>query len=120
MYTIFGMTTINFGIYVKFGLRIIVKFLNKHNDTKIQIPNDAMLHDLASCVKAQYPDLDDVWCTLDCLQCPIQAAPDTEIQNMFYTSWQSGHYVTHVFVFAVCSRWHYSNLLVSLARINSQ
>ena len=100
LHMIFGMTATNFAMYVKFGLRIIVKCLNKHKDAKIQIPNDVKLYDLASCVKAQYPDLDDVWCTMDGLKSPIQAAPDTEIQKMFYNSWQSGHYVTHVFVFA--------------------
>ncbi len=60
LHMIFGMTATNFAMYVKFGLRIIVKCLNKHKDAKIQIPNDAKLHNLASCVKAKYPDLDDV------------------------------------------------------------
>ncbi len=58
------------------------------------------LQELASRFKSQYPGLDDIWCTMDDMKNPIQSAPHTEIQNMFYSSWQSGHYVTHVFVFA--------------------
>ncbi len=57
------------------------------------MPNYAKLHDLASCVKAQYPDLDDEWCTIDGLKSPIQANPDTKIQKKFYNSWMSLMYL---------------------------
>ncbi len=117
MHMMFGMAATNFAMYVKFGLKIIVKCLNEHKDAKIQIPNDVKLYDLASCVKAQYPDLDGIWCTMDGLKSPIQAAPDTEIQKMFYNSWQSGHYVTHVFVFAADGTILLLFLLPSVARI---
>ncbi len=66
---------------------IIVKCLNRHNDARIQILSDTKLQELASSVKSQYPDLDDVWCSMDGMKNPIQSAPHTEIQKMLYNSW---------------------------------
>ncbi len=98
----FGVTATNFGMYAKFGLQSIVKCLNRNKDG-IEIPSNTSLQELTSSVKSKYPDLDDVWCTMDGFKSPIQATPDIEIQKMFYNSWQPGHYVTHVFVFAADS-----------------
>ncbi len=64
-------------MFVIFVLRIIVKCLNWHNDAKI-IPSDAKLKELDSSVHFQYPDLDDVWCTMDGIKNLIQSIPYTE------------------------------------------
>ncbi len=111
---IFVMTATNFGMYVKFRLRIIIN--NRINNyARIQIPSDTKLQDLASHVKAEYWSQ---WCMVHLRwhKETIQSALYTEIQKMFYNSWQSGHHVTSEFFW---NRWYYSNLLFELAQINS-
>lgn len=46
------MTSSTFGTYVKFGLRLTVKCLNKYNYAKSQIPSDKTFHKLASHIKS--------------------------------------------------------------------
>ncbi len=57
-------------MFVKFGLIIIVKCLNKHKDAKIQIPSDTKLQELVSSVKSQFPDPDDVLGIMDGMKNP--------------------------------------------------
>ncbi len=96
----FGAKATNIVIYVKFGLRIDLKCLNDHKDTRIQIKSNRKIQELASHFKSHFPDLDNVWCIMDGMKSTIQSAKYIETQRMFYNSWQLGHYVTHVFVFA--------------------
>ncbi len=77
-----------------------MKCLNRCKDARVQIPSDTKLQECAPSVKSQHPDFDDIQCTMDDMKNPIQSDLYTEIQIMFYNSWQSGNYATYVFVFA--------------------
>ncbi len=73
MNMIFGMTAANFGMHVRFGLRIIVKCLNKHKDAMIKFQmfqSFKTLHPVSK-LNIQIPDLNDVWFTMDGLKSPI-------------------------------------------------
>ncbi len=109
-------TASNSRMYVKFEVIIIVKCFNQYKYAKIQIPSGAKLQKHPSNVKSQYPDFGGAICTMDGVNIPIQSASNTEIQKIYYNSWQST--LCHLCI-CFCSRWHYSNLLLELTRINS-
>jgi hypothetical protein len=96
---IFGMTSSNLCMYLRFGLRIIVEALKNDSFAKICIPSAEDITVYKQAIGTVYPLLSNVWCTMDGLKLYLQQSGNTEIQACFYNRWTHGQYVTSVFVF---------------------
>ncbi len=95
----FGMTATNCALYIKFGLRILVRVLNSHEKARVAIPSDDLLTEYAQSIENRHNNLQNVWSTMDGLKLEIEIAPETDRQALFYNGWVHGHYISNIFVF---------------------
>ncbi len=96
---IFGMTSSNMCVYLKFGRRIFIEVFRKHPLARIRVPPAEKIEEYKLAVGDRHENIPDVWATMDGLKLEIQAPLDSELQNNFYNGWTHGHYLTSVFVF---------------------
>jgi hypothetical protein len=96
---IFGMTSSNLQMYLRFGRRVFIQVFRKHPLARICLPSAEKIAEYQEAVAARHPKLKDVWATLDGLKLDLQRAPDYEMQNRFFNGWTHGHYIMSIFVF---------------------
>jgi len=58
------------------------------------------LENYRSMIARRHPMLNDVWGTMDGLQCHIEQPGDSLVQRRFYNGWKCDHFVTFVLCFA--------------------
>jgi hypothetical protein len=97
---IFGVTSSNVSIYLRFGRRILVAVLESEPLARLSIPSDERIKECKRMIEKRHPLLKDVWCCMDGLKLQIQKPPEDLKQGEFYNGWTHDHYVTSVFVFA--------------------
>lgn len=95
----FGLTMTNLQMYLRFGKRIIVEVLQCDPIAQIAIPAAEKIKEYMEMVGNVYPELSDVWASMDGLKTSIQQAGSTTQQSYFYNGWKHSHFVTSVFCF---------------------
>jgi hypothetical protein len=89
------------GLWLRFGMRIIVNVLRDHPFAQVRKPSPEEVTAYQQAIMAKYPSLSEVWGTLDGLNLNIQSTKDDKIQSIFYNGWMHGHYVSSVFIFGM-------------------
>ena len=96
---IFGMTMTNFGMYLRFGRRIMVEVFRNDPLAKIRLPSGQKIKEYQKAIGERHSMLKDVWTTMDGVKLYLQKAGNDVIQEQYYNGWTHGHYVTSVFCF---------------------
>ncbi len=97
---VFGLSFSVLCIFLKFGIRLLIKILLQEDGAKVSIPSAESISFMIELVREKYPALDGVWCVLDGLKVPIERPGDYRTQNAYYNGWLHGHYIGCIFVFA--------------------
>jgi hypothetical protein len=70
------------------------------NMQKLKMGSDEKIILWIEGIAAKYPDLDNVYLSVDGLKLRLQEPGDDRVQNYFYNGWTSDHYVSYLFAFA--------------------
>ena len=97
----FGLTYSPLCLWLRFGIRVVVKILAKHPLARVKLPSRENVALFQRAVAAKYAYLPEVWATADGLNLYFEAAGDNVIQEMFYNGWLHGHFISNIFVFAM-------------------
>ena len=97
----FGLTYSPLCLWLRFGIRVVVKILAKHPLARVKLPSRENVALFQRAVAAKYACLPEVWATADGLNLYFEAAGDNVIQEMFYNGWLHGHFISNIFVFAM-------------------
>ena len=100
----FGLTGGHANTWLRFGRRGLLLLLWNNEYARIEQPSDEKIILYQEQVVQKHPLLHDVYCVCDGLKLAFQASSDDNEQGMFYNGWTHGHYVTNLFVFAICGR----------------
>lgn len=96
---IFGLTTANLSVWLRFARRIMVRVLKDHPKSKVRMPTDEEIQDYIQAICSKYPSLQDVWGAMDGLKLYLQRAGGPTEENKYYNGWQHDHFVNSLFLF---------------------
>jgi hypothetical protein len=96
---VFGLTYTNLSVYLRFGIRLIVKIYGGDPLARVSLPSAEDIATYMSTFGERHPLLNDCWTTMNGLKLYLQASGNLEIQERFYNGWTHDHYVTSVFCF---------------------
>jgi len=99
LHLIFGMTMSPVSKYLQFASRIVIKVLRGNELTRISMPSPDKLEEYRDMIHQRHPALNNVWDTMDELNCLIEQSPNEIMPYWFYNDWKSSHYVTAVVCF---------------------
>ena len=96
---IFGMSQTAVPEYLYFCMIILIRVLQRMDDTKIKQPSIEQIVGYQDAVRQRHPMLQNVWCTMDGIKILLECAGDEDKQNKYYNGWICDHYVSAVLVF---------------------
>ncbi len=98
---VFGLTYTNLSVYLRFGVRLIVKKFRDNLLARVSIPSVEVIDSFIEGFEARHPLLTDCWATMDILKLFLQQSGNGDIQERYYNGWTHDHYVTSVFCFCL-------------------
>ena len=97
---LFGITGSVCFLFVRFGIRLLLKALKSEPLAMIRMPTMDEASSFKNAFISKYSILKKVFCVADCLQLYLEQSGNYIIQNLFYNGWKHDHYVSNVFVFS--------------------
>ena len=97
---IFGLTPGVLSLWLRFGRKLLVKGLLKHEGARVRRPSNETIFELVEAVHNKYAALPDVWGAMDGLKLYFEAADDLDEQSMYFNGWKSDHYINSLFLFS--------------------
>ena len=97
----FGQTSTPLYKWLKFGRRVLLHVLSRHDAAKVRPPTAAEFKSFKEAVVDKYPACPNVWGAADGLKLLIEAPYSYSKQLRYYNGWKAGHFVNCVFVFSV-------------------
>ncbi len=96
---VFGLPYSNLSVYLRFGMRLIVKTFRHDPLARVNIPSAEEIETFKAAFAEQHLLLNDCWATMDGLKLYLQTAGNAYIQERYYNGRTHDHYVTSVFCF---------------------
>lgn len=100
----FGLTCTPMYNWLKFGRRVLLACLLKHDAARVTTPTANDIEVYKEAITRKYPRMRNVWGACDGLKLQIEQSKNWFIQNQFFNGWTHGHYVNCIFVFAADGR----------------
>ena len=97
----FGQTSTPMYKWLKFGRKVLLHVLSRHDAAKVKLPTAAESEGFKAAVAEKYPYCPDVWGAGDGLKLFIDAPTSYSKQLRYYNGWKCSHYISCVFVFSV-------------------
>lgn len=80
-------------MWLKFGIRILLKILREHPNAKVALPTAPEVGSFQESVGSKYPYLNEVWGTCDGLNLNLEQSGDIKIQRIFYNGWKHSPWI---------------------------
>ena len=98
----FGQTSTPLYKWLKFGRRVLLHVLSRHDAAKVRSPTAAEVKSFKEAVVDKYPACHNVWGAADGLKLLIEALCSSYSKQLrYYNGWKAGHFVNCAFVFSV-------------------
>ncbi len=81
---LFGVTHAVVSVFLRFGRRILIQILRKHEQARVKMPSGEEIESFKGAIKLKYPLLENVWCMADGLKLKIEQAACPNMQARFY------------------------------------
>ena len=85
----FGLSRTGIENYLRFGKRILIKFLSRDIKSKIGTPSRSRVETYKEAVKEKHPALEDVGLSMDGLRLSSETPGSFVGQNNYYNGWNS-------------------------------
>jgi hypothetical protein len=93
----FGITGSTLSNWMHFGWHCLGFVLYDNEHAKIEIGSNEKIWFWKEAIATEYPDLDNVYITVDWLKLWLQKPGDGRVQNYFYNGWTSNNYISNLF-----------------------
>lgn len=98
---VFGITDTDCSTWLEYSQSCLLKVLRDDPRGAVRLPQSrAEVDEFVHAVRSLYPELKNVWSTVDGLKVLIQKSGSESKQRRFYVSWPGkAHWITNVFIF---------------------
>ena len=97
----FGQTSTCLYKWLKFGRRVLLHVLCRHDASMVRLPDANQVRDMKSTVREKYPTCHDCIGAADGLKILVESPVNWAVQEKFFNGWKQDHYVNCVFLFTV-------------------